>query len=73
MFQITFKNLIIRLEARCARTVLTLSDITPRKVNRLDEIWSTLSKLSGTGPGRFWGAICAEARVGERGKICFFF
>ena len=35
--------------------VFTRSAITPMKVNTLDGIWSTMSTLLGTGPGRFWG------------------
>jgi len=56
--------LFIRLEARLqpiigftlrrVLAVFTRSAITPPKGTDLDEIGSTLSILSGAGPGRFW-------------------
>jgi len=58
-------TVFIRLEARLqpnigftferTMTVFTHLDITPPKVTDLDEMWSTLSILSGAGPGRYIG------------------
>jgi len=63
-FQTSLITVFIRLKARFTRILDSLSSMLwqcscvriylRQKWTDLDEIWSTLSTLSGAGPGRFW-------------------
>jgi len=47
--------------------------ITPPEVNRFGWNLGHSENIAGSCPWQFLGAICAEARAGERAEILFFF